>query len=143
MNNRITQKTLNDLEFYSILERIKEYCISNLGKEAVLKIRPFSRALEIKDELYQVNEYLSSMVSENKIPNHYFDEITKEIHILGIENSFLEGKSFQKIASISTNVNSLITFLKKFKEYYPTLFNQSDLAHTMHQGAADHVQDQV
>ena len=126
MNNRITKKTLNDLEFYTVLERIKEYCISNLGKKAVLEIRPLARSLEIKEELYRLNEYLSSMVSENKIPNHYFDEITKEIHILGIENSFLEGNSFQKISSISTNVNNLITFLNKFKEYYPTLFHQSE-----------------
>ena len=126
MNNKITKKTLNDLEFYSVLDRISEYCISSLGKDAVLKIRPFARNLEIKDELNQVNEYLSSMVSENKIPSHYFDEITKEIQILGIENSFLEGKSFQKIASISNNVNDLIIFFKKFKEYYPTLFDQSE-----------------
>lgn len=126
MANKITQKTLNDLEFSSVLESIKEYCISDLGREKVLEIKPYARVLELKDELYQVNEYLSSMVSENTIPNHYFDEITNEIHILGIEDSFLEGKSFQKISSISANTNNLILFFKKFKEYYPTLFFQSE-----------------
>lgn len=126
LKNKISQKTLNDLEFSSVLERIKEYCISNLGRTKVLQIRPFTRVLELKSELNQVNEYLSSMVSENKIPNHYFDEITNEINILGIENSFLEGKSFQKISSISSNVNILILFLKKFNEYYPTLFSHSE-----------------
>lgn len=126
MTNKITQKTLNDLEFDSVLLSIKEYCVSNLGKEKVLKIRPIPRLLELKYELNQVNEYLSSMVSENKIPNHYFDEITNEIHILGIENSFLEGNSFQKIASISANTNNLILFFKKFNEYYPTLFSNSE-----------------
>ena len=126
MNNKISQKTLNDLEFSSVLEQIREYCISNLGRTEVLQIKPIARTLELKSELKQVNEYLSSMVSENKIPNHYFDEITNEINILGIENSFLEGKSFQKIASISSNVNNLIFFLRKFNDYYPTLFMQSE-----------------
>ncbi len=126
LKNKISQKTLNDLEFSSVLERIREYCISNLGRTKVLEIKPIARTLELKSELNQVNEYLASMVSENKIPNHYFDEITDEINILGIENSFLEGKSFQKIASISANVNNLIFFLKKFNEYYPSLFLQSE-----------------
>ncbi len=126
MANKITQKTLNDLEFNAVLNSIKEYCISDLGRAMVLEINPISRNLELKDELYQVHEYLSSMLSENKIPNHYFDEITNEIHILGIEDSFLEGKSFQKISSISSNINNLILFFKKFKEYYPTLFFQSE-----------------
>ena len=112
MKNKISQKTLNDLEFPSVLERIREYCISDLGRIKVLEIKPIERTLELKSELHQVNEYLSSMLSENKIPNHYFDEITEEISILGIENSFLDGKSFQKIASISSNVNNLLLFLK-------------------------------
>ena len=126
MKNKISQKTLNDLEFLSVLDLISKYCVSNLGRAKVVQIKPITRILELKSELNQVNEYLSSMVSENKIPNHYFDEITNEINILGIENSFLEGKSFQKISSISSNVNNLILFLKKFAEYYPTLFVQSE-----------------
>jgi len=124
--NKITQKTLNDLEFNVVLQSINEYCISDLGRDKVLNIIPYDSVLELKDELNRVNEYLSSMVSENKIPNHYFDEITNEIHILSIEDSFLEGKSFQNISSISTSINDLLLFFKKFKEYYPTLFFQSE-----------------
>ena len=74
----------------------------------------------------QVNEYLSSFENENRIPSHYFEEITKEISLLGIEDSFLEGASFIKIASMSENINNLLLFFKKFKEYYPTLFAESE-----------------
>jgi len=124
--NKIIQKTLTDLEFSTVLKKIEEYCISDLGREKVLEIIPIERSLELKDELNQVNEYLASFENENRIPNHYFDEITKEIYLLGIEDSFLEGTSFQKITSISKTINILLTFLKKFKEYYPTLFIQSE-----------------
>ena len=126
MTNRITQKTLNDLEFDSVIQKIEAFCISDLGREKVLQIKPLIRALELKAELNQVNEYLSSFENENRIPSHYFDEITKEIYLLGIEDSFLEGTSFQKISSISNTVNILLLFFKKFKEYYPTLFTQSE-----------------
>ncbi|MCK5638728.1 MAG: DNA mismatch repair protein MutS, partial [Flavobacteriaceae bacterium] len=126
MANKIIQKTLNDLEFSTVLKKIEEYCISDLGREKVIQIKPIERSLELKDELNQVNEYLASFENENRLPNHYFDEITKEIYLLGIEDSFLEGASFQKITSISKTVNILLLFLKKFKEYYPTLFIQSE-----------------
>ena len=126
MANNITQKTLNDLEFSTILSKIEEFCISDLGREKTVQIRPIDRVLELKAELNQVNEYLSSFENENRIPNHYFDNISSEIYLLGIEDSFLEGKSFQKISSISSTVINLLLFLKKFKDYYPTLFMQSE-----------------
>ncbi|RLD85855.1 MAG: DNA mismatch repair protein MutS [Bacteroidetes bacterium] len=126
MVNRITQKTLNDLEFPTVLQFIEGYCISDLGRKKVLQIQPIPRILELKTELNQVNEYLTSFENENRIPNHYFDDITKDIHLLGIEDSFLEGSSFQKISSISATVNLLLTFFKKFKDYYPTFFIQSE-----------------
>jgi DNA mismatch repair protein MutS2 len=124
--NNITEKTLNDLEFSTILDTIETFCISDLGRESVRKIRPLNRTLELKSELNQVNEYLASFSNENRIPNHYFEEITKEIYLLGIEDSFLEGTAFIKIASISDRVNELLKFFKKFKSYYPTFFQQSE-----------------
>jgi len=122
----ITDKTLIDLEFSTVLETVEEYCISDLGRQMVQHIRPINRSLELKSELNQVNEYLSSFANENRIPNHYFEEISKEISLLGIADSFLEGTSFIKISSMSENVNDLLLFFKKFKEYYPTLFSQSE-----------------
>ncbi|MCP4882296.1 MAG: DNA mismatch repair protein MutS [Flavobacteriales bacterium] len=126
MTQKITDKTLIDLEFSTVLETIEEYCISNLGRAKVQKIRPINRSLVLKSELNQVNEYLSSFENENRIPSHYFEEITNEISLLGIEDSFLEGPAFIKIASMSENVNDLLLFFKKFKDYYPTLFAQSE-----------------
>ncbi|WKK65185.1 endonuclease MutS2 [Lutimonas zeaxanthinifaciens] len=126
MAHNIAQKTLTDLEFSTVLETIREFCISDLGREAVKNLSPIRRSLELKSELNQVNEYLSSFENENRIPSHYFEEITKEISLLAIEDSFLEGPSFMKIAGISENINNLLLFFKKFKDYYPTLFAQSE-----------------
>ena len=95
---------------------IEDYCVSDLGRSGVRGLRPISRVLEMKSELNQVNEYLASFENENRIPNHYFEEITKELHLLGIEDSFLEAEAFNKLASISENVNILLAFLEKFKE---------------------------
>lgn len=122
----ISEKTLNDLEFFTILKKVSAYCISDLGKQATLEIRPFKNKETALPELLQVNEYLASFVNDNRIPNHNFDDIQKEIHLLNIENSYLEPASFLKILNNTTTVFEILTFLKKFKDYYPTLYTFSE-----------------
>ena len=122
---------MNDLEFFTVLESIVSYCNTNLGKEAVLQFEPIQNEHILLNQLHQTNEYLASFQNETNIPNHYFEEITKEIHILGIEDSYLEAASFQNIVTISKTVNALIKFFKKFKEYYATLHSFSkDIEYT-------------
>ncbi len=121
MSSKITQKTLTDLEFFTIIDRIGTYCLTELGRSSVKKIRPITAKLDLLDELNRVNEYLASFENENKIPNHHFEEISDEVHLLGIENSFLEIESFLKIAAINDTAEIQLKFFKKFKSYYPKL----------------------
>jgi len=124
--SNISEKTLLDLELATVLNAVSEFCISDLGKSKTLQIKPFKSLKTLQPELLQVNEYLTSFINENKIPNHYFDDIQKEIHLLNIENSYLEPASFLKIVNNTTTIFELLQFLKKFKFYYPTLFAFSE-----------------
>lgn len=119
--SQIHSKTLQDLEFSIILENITKHCNTEKGKQLITDIIPFANKPNLEIALAQVNEYLSSLVSENRIPNHYFDDIDKEIKLLKIENSKLLPEAFLKIANISNTANELIIHFKKFKDYYPTL----------------------
>ncbi len=121
MSSKITQKTLNDLEFDTIIGSISDYCISDLGKKAVQNIKPISAKLALLESLNLVNEYLASFENENKIPNHHFEEVTDQIHLLGVKDSFLEAQAFQDILAISSTTNTSLLFLKKFAIYYPTI----------------------
>jgi len=121
----IHEKTLKDLEFDTVLEQVSQYCITDLGKNQVLQILPFKTKVNLLNELNLANEYLSSFYNENRIPNHGFEPITKEIRLLNIENSYLETNSFKKIEHISSNCNTILNFLKKFSDYYPTLYQNS------------------
>ena len=122
----IHEKTLKDLEFFTVLKQVSEHCSTELGKDAALGIIPFPTVEQIQLELKYVNEYLSSFQNENRIPNHGFDAITKELKLLKIENTYLEVPSLQKLVSISLTVNSILKFLEKFEEYYPNLYQQSN-----------------
>ena len=126
MSKYISNTTLNDLEFPIILRQIAEFCNSDLARDAVLNIVPISEKEALIRSLKKVNEYLSSFENENHIPNHDFDNITNPIYLLGIEGSFIESKSFNQLLNTSNTVNELILFFKKFKEYFPTLFQRID-----------------
>ena len=117
----ITDKTLQDLQFSTVLETISSICNTEIGKQKALEIVPFKNKESLMTALLQTSEYLSSFQNNNAIPNHGFDAITYEIKFLGIEDSFLEVGSFKKIATISETSNLLIQFFKKFEEYYPYL----------------------
>lgn len=117
----IHEKTLKDIEFPTVLKQVSELCITLLGNERALQITPLKTKEALVNALKLTNEYLSSFYNDNRIPNHGFDAITKELKLLRIENTYLEVHSLKKIVSISTTVNDIIVFLKKFADYYPTL----------------------
>ncbi len=122
----ISKKTLSDLEFDTVLQHIETFAVSDLGKNAVLKIKPYKKENEILEQLKQTSEYHASFENENRIPNHYFDDLENEIHLLSIENSYLETKSFLKIATNASTVKELLRFFNKFKAIYPALFKASE-----------------
>ncbi|MBP6557253.1 MAG: DNA mismatch repair protein MutS [Flavobacterium sp.] len=117
----ITDKTLQDLEFNTVLQTISDRCNTEIGKQKALEIVPFKNKEALMDALLQTSEYLSSFTNNNAIPNHGFENISNDIKFLNIEDSFLEVGSFRKIATLSETVNVLLLFLKKFNDYYPKL----------------------
>lgn len=121
----IHKKTLEDIEFHTVLSQVAEHSITSLGKAQVLAIEPISNPNSLEESLLLTNEYLASFANDNRIPNHGFEPISHEIKLLNIENSFLETQSFRKISNISESSNNLIKFLEKFKDYYPNLFEFS------------------
>jgi DNA mismatch repair protein MutS2 len=117
----IQEKTLQDLEFSTVLQQVSAHCVTVLGNEKALQITPFKTKETLLNNLQLTNEYLSSFYNNNRIPNHGFDAITKEIKLLWIENTYLEVHGLKKIVSISLTTNDIVTFLNKFEDYYPNL----------------------
>lgn len=123
---KIHSKTLDDLEFETVLQQVSEHAVTTYGKQKISDTQPFHDKELLLTNLSYVNEYLASFENENVIPNHGFDGISLEIKLLAIENSFLEITGFRKISAISNASNLLIKFFKKFQEYYPTLQSRTE-----------------
>lgn len=121
----IHKKTLQDLEFQTILQSVSALCTTDPGKEKAMEITPFSRADQTRTALQQTSEYVSSFTNNNTLPNHYFDSLDYELKFLAIEDSYLEVTSFRKIATLVDTSIALLAYLKKFQEYYPTLYHEN------------------
>jgi DNA mismatch repair protein MutS2 len=121
----ISKKTLQDLEFESVIQQVASHNVTSLGKNEILATLPFSQREDVIQALRLTNEFVSSFDNENRIPNHGFDAITEELKLIRIENNYLEINGFRKIASICVTTNILLKFFKKFHEYYPLLHKVS------------------
>ncbi len=118
---KISKKTLADLEFQRVIEEVLIYCKSDLAKKKAAKIQPLENKRRLQAELKLVNEFLTSFQSVNPFPSIEFDEVTEEIKMLNIEDSFLEAESCLRIKRLSERTNEIIKFVEKFEEYFPTI----------------------
>ncbi|MFL2624065.1 MAG: endonuclease MutS2 [Flavobacteriaceae bacterium] len=123
---KISQKTLDDLEFDAVIAQVAAFTITTLGRAEIEQLIPYAIKKECIETLNLVHEFVSSFDNENRIPNHGFDDITEELKLLSIENNFLDVEQFRKIAVLSITTNTLLKFFKKFREYYPLLFESSE-----------------
>jgi DNA mismatch repair protein MutS2 len=121
----ISKKTLQDLEFESVIQQVAFHNVTTLGKAEILATLPFSERNDVIEALRLTNEFVSSFDNENRIPNHGFDAITEQLKLIRIENNYLEIDGFRRIASICVTTNILLKFFKKFHEYYPLLHKTS------------------
>ena len=123
----IREKTINDLEFRKVALIVKQYCTTELGKQAAEQLSVFANFEECQKALVETSEYLSSFSNENIIPNHGFDSINKELQLLHIENStfniqYLSKKAQQfTLQHVETNIDATIEC--KF-EYIVKRFNR-------------------
>ena len=119
---KISDKTLIDLEFPEICQQMSEFCITDLGKTKALALKPYQDYKLIYFHLNQTQEYKSSALEEQAIPNHGFESVNEAIKILNIEDAVLELQSFRKILNLSETTNIHLKYFEKFKHLYPNLF---------------------
>ena len=56
----ISKKTLQDLEFESVIQQVAAHNVTSLGKTEVLTTLPFSKRDQVIDALRLTNEFVSS-----------------------------------------------------------------------------------
>ncbi len=118
---KISNKTIQDIEFDKVIKQASVYCSTDDGKAAMALVTPYQEKRKIEQALSHTNEYLQSFGSDYAIPNHGFDPVDKELQLLSIENSVLEKESIRRLVILPRSVNEHIKFFKKTEEHFPRL----------------------
>ncbi|MDG1961927.1 MAG: DNA mismatch repair protein MutS [Flavobacteriaceae bacterium] len=118
--------TLSDLEFDRVLSQIAAFSHTEAGKLKISELRPIQGQSQIITELKTVEEYKASFGSDQGIPAHGYEHLSRAHNLLEIENSLLELSEFKKIRHVCTTTLALILFFRKYKEFYVVLHEFSD-----------------
>jgi dsDNA-specific endonuclease/ATPase MutS2 len=91
----ISVKTVQDLEFTTVLSHVSEFCISELGKEQILAITPIDDPEKLKDEVNQLraqesatHRWLKDAKDDGKLN---FDDLNRVVEEI---DSLVKGQCF-------------------------------------------------
>jgi DNA mismatch repair protein MutS2 len=117
----IDNQTLKDLEFTIIQEWLTNFASGRTAKERLANLKPGNNFEQIKNELLQLKEFHTIRTVGEHFPAMQFEELTKELTFLPIQDAVLSQEGFVRIYRASELVNAIIYFFDKREEAYPKL----------------------
>jgi DNA mismatch repair protein MutS2 len=109
------------LEFDRIRERLKVHASSDLGKQLVGEITPFTDLVQLSDELGRVSECKLILEADDPPPLDGIKDIRASIQKAGIEDSYVSAPELRDILSTLRASRLLKQFLAKRKDRCPLL----------------------
>ena len=121
MKNVTDEQTVLDLEFDKILEWCSEDAFSEKTIDRILKTRPKKDFDTIHQDLSQIEELKNIHLSTNGFPRLEFDDLHKEIKLLGIKRSIIPLSGVLKIYGASQLVNAYLKFFEFHNEKFQSI----------------------
>ncbi len=114
------------LGFNLLRERLKNYCLCELGSAQVAEIM-FSNSFEkIQSLLYQTFEFKSILEKAHVFPSSNYFDPTPLFQTIAIEGAFIEAEEFLSIVLSLQTIVDAKNFLTQSQEIYPTLYKLSN-----------------
>lgn len=113
---------LQRFEFDQIKIQLSTRCNSDIAREMVEELGPYSSHKLLELRLQQTIEYKEIEENDLPFPEIAFPGIKSEIKWLRIKGSRLEGPSLLKIAKVCSVITRLYSFLNENKVERPSLF---------------------
>lgn len=121
------KETLLNLEYPKVLSLIADYCETDMGRELILNLSPFSEIEEIKKEFNNLEYYLSlkekpsyrnlfnlaEFLDKKFKKEHYFDGAT----LISIKNFLKNVEEIKKYFSSPNPPESFLVYLKNLNNY--------------------------
>ncbi len=133
MNNHSFDK----LQYNELKSIVKEYCVSNLGKELIDTLSPSTNKSTIKNRLAETTEGRTLLDLNGSVPLQGIMKISTILDKVE-KGSILEPESLTNIQSFILGCLKIKTYLKDKDFYAPTLYSYSHIIEDLH-----HVVDEV
>lgn len=114
--------SLNAIEFYKIIDILKGYSYTEVGREIISNLTPINDVEKIKKSLKETEEAKEFLSKEGNLPFsslENLDEIIKRAKV----RSILNGNELNKLKNNLKVFNEIKELLEKNKNNYPNLFN--------------------
>lgn len=99
--------------FDKIVENLKDYALSPLGKERIDKIKFYKNYDAIKKYMKQANEFVEILKNYDNFPTNYFYDARPFLNKIKVENTYLSPEELLKIKRSLDTVRKILFFFKK------------------------------
>ncbi|QNO15270.1 hypothetical protein HYG86_11105 [Alkalicella caledoniensis] len=127
----MNEKTLNNLEYYKIIETLKEFAHSSLGKRRVEKLRPQINLEGIKMQIQETTQAKAILNKKSRVPLNGLDGFEKVYVKIG-KNNCLNPEDFTAIGELLSGVRQMKTFMREMEVVAPIVsgyvYSMADLS---------------
>ncbi len=120
---KLQKITLQQLEFYNLLEYISKYANSEKAKSSILELEPTSNFQFLISELDSIEELKVVLTSEDNIPFEGIADVQNSLQKSLVENSVLSSIEILRINRMLHSSRVLRQFFSQKNENYPNLWN--------------------
>jgi DNA mismatch repair protein MutS2 len=115
----------NKIGFDKIRDIIKDYCLSNLGKQRVGDIKFLTSFETIKQKINETAELKEICLNEQTFPVNYYYDVTPYLKRIRVKGTFIEQDELFELKRSLETIRSLILFFRdiKDKSKFPALKN--------------------
>lgn len=114
-------RAVEALEFDKICQLLKEKCRTDGARERVENIRFHTKLEYVERELLQTREYKSTLRTDDRFPNDFTKNISKELKLLSISNASLSGEQLLSFQHLAQNTKDILLWFKKNESLFNNL----------------------
>ena len=105
-------------EFAQVKELAAGYCLSPMGRKVIAGLKPEADFEAVNFQLNLVSDFKKLVEDGLVFPDEGYEDISREMALLRIDNSVLQPSQFLKIYALSSAAMSIIKFFKSHDEGY-------------------------
>ncbi len=121
LDNDLAERSLTELEFPKVLERLADMTYSEQGREIILSLRPNPNLPELRTELERVNELMRLINLGEQLPMEGFADIRPMLHKSRIAGAFLQPQEFLAVRDVMRSSRLTRSFFNTRRETFPVM----------------------